>query len=98
MAYASDIHAAVYQVLDDVMTSNAPPPGAKAMIHSVIDDLHSAGAQPFLIRKAEAISVELHHLESAIVRADSAQASEARRNLRRLASEWLDRRIRSVAG
>jgi hypothetical protein len=95
VAYAPDIHVAVYQLLDDVMASSVPPPGAKAMIHSVIDDLHAARAQRTLIGRAEAISIQLHVLESAIIRADSDEASEARLTLRKLAAEWLDRRIRN---
>ena len=35
MAYAPDVHVAIYQVLDEVLGAPVPPPGAKATIHSI---------------------------------------------------------------
>ena len=95
MAYASNIHVAVYQVLDQVMTSTIPPPGAKATIHSIIDDLRAASAPRQMIERAENISLELHHLEWAAARRDAESASNARQNLRSIAAAWLDQRITS---
>ena len=93
MAYASNIHVAVYQVLDQVMTAHLPPPGAKAMIHSIIDDLYSARAPRPMINRAEKISIELHHLEAAVRRGAEDEASDAREALKNIAAEWLDCRI-----
>lgn len=93
MAYASNIHVAVYQVLNQVLGAAVPPPGAKAMIHSVIDDLYAASAPRRMIVQAESISVELHQLEWATARRDPAAASSARQNLRSIAAAWLDQRI-----
>jgi hypothetical protein len=93
VAYASNIHIAVYQVLDQVMTASTPPPGAKAMIHSIIDDLYAASAPRHMIAQAESISVQLHFLEIAATRRDELTASDARENLRSIAAAWLDRRI-----
>ena len=95
MAYASNIHVAVYQVLDQVMTAKVPPPGAKATIHSIIDDLHAASAPRRMIEQAEGISLQLHRLESAAVHHDTVSATLARRNLRSIAAAWLDQRITS---
>lgn len=95
MAYASNIHIAVYQVLDQVIRSSVPPPGAKAMIHSIIDDLYAGAAPRLMINQAESISVQLHHLERAAARKDSKLASDARQNLRSIAAAWMDRRIKS---
>ena len=93
MSYASNIHVAVYQVLDQVMTASVPPPGAKAMIHSIIDDLHAASAPRRMIASAESISLQLHHLERAAARRDTKSALSARQELRALAASWLDQRI-----
>jgi hypothetical protein len=93
MAYSSNIHVAVYQVLDQVLVADVAPPGAKATIHSVIDDLHAAFAPRRLIEQAEGISLQLHYLEAAVARGDSAQMLEAREKLRSLAAAWLDHRI-----
>lgn len=95
MAYASNIHVAVYQVLDQVLTTHVAPPGAKATIHSIIDDLHSASAPRYMIEQAESISLQLHHLETAVVRGNTTDASDARRELRSIAAAWLDYRISS---
>ncbi|HEV2596090.1 MAG TPA: hypothetical protein VGU01_12910 [Sphingomicrobium sp.] len=94
MAYASDLHIAVYQVLDQVMTSQVPPPGATATIHSIIDDLLAASAPEDMVRRAEEIALELHLLSMAISKRDGESASSARRNLQSLAGQWLDCQIR----
>lgn len=93
MAYSSNIHVAVYQVLDQVMNASVPPPGAKATIHSIIDDLRMASAPRRMIEQAEGISLQLHQLEWAAARQDPASASSARHNLKALAAAWLDQRI-----
>ena len=93
MAYSSNIHVAVYQVLDQVLVADVAPPGAKATIHSVIDDLHAASAPTRLIEQAEGISLQLHFLEAAVARGDSVQMTDAREKLRSIAAAWLDHRI-----
>jgi hypothetical protein len=95
MAYASNIHVAVYQVLDQAMRASVPPPGAKAIIHSIIDDLRAASAPQQMIAQAESISLQLHHLEWAAARHDQESATGARENLRSIAATWLDHRITS---
>ncbi|MEA3059479.1 MAG: hypothetical protein QOE50_891 [Sphingomonadales bacterium] len=94
MAYAPDIHVAVYQVLDQVMSATIAPPGAKATIHSIIDDLRASSAPGYMIEQAEGISIQLHHLECAAARCDADRASDARQKLRLIAAAWLDQRIR----
>jgi hypothetical protein len=94
MAYASDIHVIVYQVLDQVIGREVPPPGAKATIHSIIDDLHAAAAPRHMIEQAEGISLQLHCLEHAIAQRDVSLAASARQKLMLIASTWLDKRIR----
>jgi len=93
MSYAANVHVAVYQVLDHVLGASAAPPGAKAEIHSIIDDMHAASASPEMIAMAEAISLRLHQLEWALGRADRASEEEARRDLKGIAAAWLDFRI-----
>ena len=95
MPYASNIHVAVYQVLDQVLAAQVAPPGAKATIHSIIDDLHAARVPRDMIERAESISLQLHHLESAIVRGDDTGVLEARQKLGAVAVAWLDSRITS---
>src|SRR5438270_10409542 len=93
MAYSSNIHVAVYQVLDQVLVANIAPPGAKATIHSVIDDLHAASAPRRMIEQAEGISLQLHCLEAAVARGDTAEMTRAREKLRSITAAWLDYRI-----
>jgi hypothetical protein len=93
--YAADIHVAVYQVLDEVLTAHVPPLGAKATIHSIVDDLRAASAPRHLIENAESISIQLHRLQCAVAGHDDAQASNVRLNLRAIAGTWLDQRVRS---
>lgn len=93
MTYAPDIHVAVYQVLDQLIAAAVPPPGAKATIHSIIDDLRAGAAPKYMIAQAEGISLELHRLESAIRCANEPVAISARQELKAIAGEWLNRRI-----
>ncbi len=94
MAYAPDVHVAVYQVLDDVIRADIVPLGAEATIHSVIDDLRIATAPAYMIQQAEGISLQLHHLERAVGQRDADRAANVRNELRSLAGLWLDQRIR----
>jgi hypothetical protein len=89
MAYSCNLHVAVHQVLDDVLAADVLPPGAKATIHSIIDDLHAARASRQMIAHIEAISVQLHLLESAIARRDTASGARARAELKTIAALWL---------
>jgi hypothetical protein len=95
MAYASNIHVAVYQVLDQVLRADVAPPGAKATVHSIIDDLHAARAPRPTIEQAESISLQLHRLEAAVTSRNETEASMARQELRSIAAGWIDRRINS---
>lgn len=94
MVYASDIHVAVYQVLDEVIGAAAVPQGAAATIHSIIDDLHAASAPRDVITQTENISVALHRLGWAVAKNDPDRACDARKQLRTIAAAWLDQRIR----
>lgn len=93
MSYAANVHVAVYQVLDDVLGSSAAPPGSKAEIHSIIDDLHSASASHELIAFAEAISVRLHQLEAALRCGDRTSELHVRQNLKAIGAAWLNLRM-----
>jgi hypothetical protein len=93
MRYAPNIHVAVYQVLDQVLATHVAPPGAKAMIHSIIDDLHAASAPRYMVEQAESISLQLHFLDSAVARGDAVQVSDVRQKLRFIAGAWLNQRI-----
>ena len=93
MSYSANVHVAVYQVLDHVLTANAPPPGAKATIHSIIYDLKMACAPREMVGQAESISLQLHQLETALSRGDAGKASDARDMLRAIAASWLNYRI-----
>ena len=94
MSNAIGVHVAVYQVLDEVLGANVAPPGVRAAIHSIIDDLRFTAAPTELIENAEAISLQLHYLEAALGRCDPAGAAAARKKLYSIASCWLDYRIR----
>lgn len=90
MSYASNAFVAVYQVLDEVLSAQIAPPGAKATIHAIIDDLRRVAASPELVAQTEHISVQLHRLEWAVARGDAALASQARDGLKSIASSWLN--------
>lgn len=93
MTYSANIHVAVYQVLDQILMAQVAPPGAKATIHSIIDDLHTATAPRHMIEKAEDISLQLHLLETAVIRGNPTDASQAHHRLGSIAATWLDHRI-----
>ena len=76
-----------------MLGSSVAPPGAKAEIHSIIEDLHSASVSREMIAMAEAISLRLHQMECALGRGDQASELEARRDLKGIAAAWLDFRI-----
>jgi hypothetical protein len=88
MSYSSNVLVAVYQVLDDVLTTEVAPPGAKTTIHAIIDDLRKATGFHQLVAQTEQISVQLHHLEWAAARGDSGLAGQAREALRSIATSW----------
>jgi hypothetical protein len=90
VSYASNIYVAVYQVLDEVLNAHSVPPGARATIHSIIDDLKAACASRELVTRTEDISLQLHHLEWAAARGDGALALDARATLRSIAESWLN--------
>ena len=90
MAYASNLFVAVYQVLDDVLTCEVAPPGAKATIHAVIDNLRMTASPRDLVAEAERISVHMHNLEWAVARGDLEKAKQTRHALESIASSWLD--------
>ena len=94
MAYAPDIHVAVYQVLDEVIDASVAPPGAAATIHSIIDDLRAACAPDYMIAQAESISVQLHRLKQAVAQSDTDCEGNAKQELRAIAAAWIDQRIR----
>lgn len=93
MGYAPDIHVAIYQVLDQARTARVVPPGAKARIHSVIDDLRAGSAPASLVKQAERISIALHNLDWALHAGNAEQALELQGTLKNIAGEWLDHRI-----
>jgi hypothetical protein len=90
MSYAWNAFVAVYQVLDDVLGAPVAPPGARATVHSIIDDLRMASAPSALIAEVEQVSIEMHLLELATARGDGVAASRARHALREIAEYWLD--------
>jgi hypothetical protein len=92
--YASNVHVAVYQVLDGVLATSAPPPGAKTTIHSIIDDLRIGRAPRELIEQAESISLQIHLLETALRQNDVQRSGDARQALRSIAARWLSYRIK----
>ena len=93
MSYAANVHVAVYQALDNVLTSTVASPGAKTEIHSIIDELRSASALRELVRMAEEISVLIHQLESALRQRDLESELAARTRLRNTAAAWLNFRL-----
>ena len=93
MLYASKVHIAVYQLLDGVLAGSAAPPGARAGIHSIIDELRYASASREMVTMTERISLLIHQLESALSSRDLASELAAREGLKDTAASWLNYRI-----
>jgi len=60
---------------------------------SIVDDLRAHSAPADDCRRAEQISLQIHKLELALLRADHDGAKAARDNLKALAAAWLQRRV-----
>ena len=95
MLRATNEHAMVYQVLDDVLAGGAIPTGVRGTIFSVIDGLRTNGADMQEVRRAESIAINLHRLEWALQRRSIEDAEQARVALKGIAVELLNSRIRT---
>jgi hypothetical protein len=65
------------------------PPGARAALFLLVDELRAEGGMDEKARVAEAISIEMLHLQSALQRGAEDEAEQARRELGLVAGEWL---------
>jgi hypothetical protein len=88
-------HAVVYQVLDEVLSGECLPAGARGAIFSVVDQLRAVTGDADEVRRAERVSIEIHKLEWALRRGDVAAAGAAREELKVLSAEWINTRIQS---
>lgn len=95
MVGATSEQAMVYQVLDSVLARGAVPASVRRKIYSVVDWLRSNGADMAEVRRAESVSINLHKLECALRRGSIEDGEQARVDLKRIAVELLDSRIRT---
>ena len=95
MAYDMNAHAMVYQVLDDVLSARAVTPGVRGAMFSLIDELRTGPADTGDVRRAEDVSIAIHRLEWALQRGDRDSSEKSLDELRRLAVDWLNTRIRT---
>lgn len=90
------VHASIYQLLDRVIATASVPTGARGAIFKIVDHLRSHAPRSDELFKAERISIELHKLELALTSRHVEAANLARYNLKTLAGDWLNSRIRST--
>ena len=88
-------HAVVYQVLDEVLSGQCVPAGARGAMFAVVDELRAATTDLEEIRRAERISIEMHKLEWALQQGDASATQAAHDQLKALAVEWINTRIHS---
>ncbi len=93
MLKESDSNAGVYRVLDQLLIGPAVPPGVKGAMFSIVDSLRASNAPLEDRRAAEAISIEIHKLETALALSDKPAIDDARATLKTLAGSWLQRRV-----
>jgi hypothetical protein len=86
---ANEARTIVRQLLDDVVGGKVAPPGARAALFLLVDELRAEGGMDEKARVAEAISIEMLHLQSALQRGAEDEAEQARRELGLVAGEWL---------
>jgi hypothetical protein len=75
-------------LLKDVLGGSAAPPGAKAALFSVVDELRSSRGMDEHTELAEKISIKVQQLECALQRRDQGQEKLARGALKQLARQW----------
>ena len=93
MLQETAISATVYQVLDQVLADASVASSSRCAMFFVIDSLRQISAPVEDIRRAEAISLQIHKLEWALQKRDAAGSTAALDELRLLAAGWLDSRI-----
>jgi len=79
----------VSQLLEDVKQRNAPAPGTRGALFSVVDELRARCATDEHTLCAEKISIRMQQLECALQGGDEQEAKLARRDLSALAKEWV---------
>ena len=89
----SGYHAAVYQLLDEVLLTGGTCPGTRGSLFAAIDTMRSNRDVMDEVRRAEAISVALHKLEWARQLGDARGCKDAQAELKSLAGQWLNARI-----
>ena len=93
MIGASDCHASVYELLDQILTTGTISPGSRGVLFEVIDIFRETRAPAEYLRQAERISIELHKLQWARQHQNDAATEAALAELRNIAGEWLNTRI-----
>ena len=94
MVTNDDPSALVYQALDQVLADGTVRPGTPMAIYRAVDEMRATFTPKAIVLKAEAVAIEIHKLGCALQRSDPHEADCARRELKKLAAEWLDMRIR----
>ena len=95
MSSDSNAHVLVYQALDQVLVDRTISPGTSRAMHVAIDMLRVNFAPPEHVLRAENIAIEIHRLQWALQQSDKRSSQAALRKLKRLASDWIDMRVRS---
>lgn len=95
MSGDSEAHVLVYQALDQVLGDRFISSATPRAMHVAIDTLRVNSAPPDHVRRAENIAVEIHRLQWALQQSDKHASQAALRKLKRLASDWIDMRVRS---
>ena len=82
-------NAVVYQVLDDIIGTKCVPPGARAALFEIVDELRWRGPT------AEAEVARSREVAHRLRRGDVPAADASREQLKTHAAEWINMRISS---
>jgi hypothetical protein len=80
----------VYETVDAVLEGDVPP-GTASRLHRAIDALKAESPDDDYVARAEAMSLTLHRLQSALLnRRDELTQRSLRQQLRTLSREWIE--------
>jgi hypothetical protein len=95
MAYHGDrqasLHAAVYEAIDGSIAAERCLPSTVASVQRALAHLRASPADPEAVRQLESISVHLHQLTAATMRAEENGRRAAVAQLSLLAGQWMAR-------
>ena len=97
MTICCDANALIYHALDQVLADGFIAPGTTRAMFAAVDTLRESDVPHDQLRRAESIAVEIHKLQLGLQQSDVLACGATMGELKKLAAEWIDMRIRSSA-